>query len=170
MALPVTKLRIRDIQIGHGSGWKGTFALAVDGLTFDVAANEFIAVVGPSGCGNTTFLTAVAGLTPVASGELSRDGRQIVGPGRERSLVFQQASLFPWHTVVENIQFGLEAGCAALQHEGGDRRPPALREARGIPAGGGGRPGAARPGAGEMAGRARLTQERDRERETWRWR
>jgi NitT/TauT family transport system ATP-binding protein len=109
MALPVTKLRVRDIQIGHSSGRKGTFALAVEGLSFDVAANEFIAVVGPSGCGKTTFLTAVAGLTPVASGELSLDGRQIVGPGRERSLVFQQASLFPWHTVVENIQFGLKA-------------------------------------------------------------
>jgi NitT/TauT family transport system ATP-binding protein len=109
MASAVTKLRVRDVQIGHSSGRKGTFALAVDGLTFDVAANEFIAVVGPSGCGKTTFLTAVAGLTPVSSGELSLDGRQIVGPGTERSLVFQQASLFPWHTVVENIQFGLKA-------------------------------------------------------------
>jgi NitT/TauT family transport system ATP-binding protein len=130
MTVPVTKLRVRDIQIGHRSGRKGTFALAVDGLSFDVAANEFIAVVGPSGCGKTTFLTAVAGLTPVTSGELSLDGHQIVGPGRERSLVFQQASLFPWRTVVENIQFGLTAH--GRLDEAGRRRTLHLLELVGL--------------------------------------
>lgn len=130
MAESVTKLRVRDIQIGHRSGRKGTFALAVDGLSFDIAANEFIAVVGPSGCGKTTFLTAVAGLTPVTSGELSLDGRQIVGPGRERSLVFQQASLFPWRNVAENIQFGLQAH--GRLDEAGRRRTTELLELVGL--------------------------------------
>ncbi|HEV7656236.1 MAG TPA: ABC transporter ATP-binding protein [Mycobacteriales bacterium] len=109
MAAGVPKLRVRDLRIGHRSGRRGTFSLAVDGLTFDVAANEFVAVVGPSGCGKTTMLSAIAGLLPVESGELSLDGKQISGPGRERSLVFQQASLFPWRTVVGNIEFGLRA-------------------------------------------------------------
>jgi NitT/TauT family transport system ATP-binding protein len=109
VVVPMPKLRVRDVRIGHRSGRKSVFTLAVDGLSFDVAANEFIAVVGPSGCGKTTFLTAVAGLTPVASGELSLDGQQIVGPGRDRSLVFQQASLFPWRNVNGNIEFGLRA-------------------------------------------------------------
>ena len=109
MAQSRPKLRVRDVEIGHRSGRKSTYALAVDGLSFDVAANEFIAVVGPSGCGKTTFLTAVAGLTPVAAGELTLDDHQIEGPGRDRSLVFQQASLFPWRNVVQNIEFGLKA-------------------------------------------------------------
>jgi NitT/TauT family transport system ATP-binding protein len=109
VVVPMPKLRVRDVRIGHRSGRKSVFTLAVDGLSFDVAANEFIAVVGPSGCGKTTFLTAVAGLTPVESGELSLDGQQIVGPGRDRSLVFQQASLFPWRNVTGNIEFGLRA-------------------------------------------------------------
>ena len=103
------KLRVRDVEIGHRSGRRSTFALAVDGLSFDVDANEFIAVVGPSGCGKTTFLTAVAGLTPITAGELTLDGHQITCPGRDRSLVFQQASLFPWRNVVQNIEFGLKA-------------------------------------------------------------
>jgi NitT/TauT family transport system ATP-binding protein len=109
MAQPRPKLRVRDVEIGHRSGRKSTYALAVDGLSFDVAANEFIAVVGPSGCGKTTFLTAVAGLTPIGAGELTLDDHQISGPGRDRSLVFQQASLFPWRNVVQNIEFGLKA-------------------------------------------------------------
>ena len=103
------KLRVRDLQLGHRSGRSGSFALAVDGLDFDVEEGEFIAIVGPSGCGKTTFLSAVAGLVPVQAGELSLDGHQINGPGRDRSLVFQQASLFPWRTVVGNIEFGLQA-------------------------------------------------------------
>lgn len=109
MAPPRPKLRVRDVEIGHTSGRKGTYALAVDGLSFDVAANEFIAVVGPSGCGKTTFLTAVAGLIPISGGTLELDDQRIDGPGRDRSLVFQQASLFPWRNVVQNIEFGLKA-------------------------------------------------------------
>jgi NitT/TauT family transport system ATP-binding protein len=103
------KLRVRDLHIGHRSGRSKSFALAVEGLSFDVEQGEFIAIVGPSGCGKTTFLSAVAGLVPVESGELSLDGRQIHGPGRDRSLVFQHASLFPWRTVLGNIEFGLQA-------------------------------------------------------------
>jgi len=103
------KLRVHDLQLGHRSGRSGSFALAVDGLSFDVEEGEFIAIVGPSGCGKTTFLSAVAGLVPVQSGQLSLDGHQINGPGRDRSLVFQQASLFPWRTVLGNIEFGLQA-------------------------------------------------------------
>ncbi|WP_103383633.1 ABC transporter ATP-binding protein [Pseudonocardia dioxanivorans] len=109
MAPPRPKLRVREVEIGHRSGRKGTYALAVDGLSFDVAPNEFIAVVGPSGCGKTTFLTAVAGLIPISGGTLELDDHRIDGPGRDRSLVFQQASLFPWRNVVQNIEFGLKA-------------------------------------------------------------
>jgi NitT/TauT family transport system ATP-binding protein len=130
MAAGVPKLRVKDLRIGHRSGRRGTFSLAVEGLTFDVAANEFVAVVGPSGCGKTTMLSAMAGLLPIESGELSLDGRQITGPGRERSLVFQQASLFPWRTVVGNIEFGLRAH--GRLDEAGRRRVRELVELVGL--------------------------------------
>ncbi|WP_329140336.1 ABC transporter ATP-binding protein [Streptomyces sp. NBC_01476] len=103
------KLAVEDLKLGHWSRRSGSFALACDGLTFDVEENEFVAIVGPSGCGKTTFLTALAGLTPVESGRLALNGRQITGPAPDRSLVFQQASLFPWRDVAANIEFGLKA-------------------------------------------------------------
>lgn len=103
------KLVVKGLQLGHRSGRSGTFALACDGLDFEVQENEFVAIVGPSGCGKTTFLSAVAGLIPVASGRLELSGQQITGPGPGRSLVFQQAALFPWRNVIDNISFGLQA-------------------------------------------------------------
>lgn len=103
------KLVVEGLQLGHRAGRSGAFALACDGLTFEVQQNEFVAIVGPSGCGKTTFLSAVAGLVPVASGRLELSGHQISGPGPDRSLVFQQAALFPWRNVVDNISFGLQA-------------------------------------------------------------
>jgi NitT/TauT family transport system ATP-binding protein len=103
------KLVVDELRLGHWSRRSGAFALACDGLTFDVAENEFVAIVGPSGCGKTTFLTALAGLTPVESGRLALNDEQITGPAPDRSLVFQQASLFPWRNVVANIEFGLKA-------------------------------------------------------------
>jgi NitT/TauT family transport system ATP-binding protein len=106
---PRQKLVVDDLKLGHWSRRSDSFSLACDGLTFDVAENEFVAIVGPSGCGKTTFLTALAGLTPVASGRLELNGEQIAGAAPDRSLVFQQASLFPWRNVVANIGFGLKA-------------------------------------------------------------
>ncbi len=82
--------------------------LAVDGATLDIAEGELVAIVGPSGCGKTTFLNAVDGLLPITSGSLSLDGRLIDRPGHDRALVFQQPSLLPWRTVIDNVLYGLE--------------------------------------------------------------
>jgi NitT/TauT family transport system ATP-binding protein len=106
---PHQKLVVEDLKLGHWSSRTESFSLACDGLGFEVAENEFVAIVGPSGCGKTTFLTALAGLVPVESGRLELNGEQIQGPSPDRSLVFQQASLFPWRTVTTNISFGLQA-------------------------------------------------------------
>ncbi|GAA3721209.1 ABC transporter ATP-binding protein [Streptomyces tremellae] len=106
---PTSKLVVDDLRLGHWSSRTEAFSLACDGLSFEIAENEFVAVVGPSGCGKTTFLTALAGLVPVTSGRLELNGTQISGPAPDRSLVFQQASLFPWATVTANIEFGLKA-------------------------------------------------------------
>jgi len=83
-----------------------TIALARTSLT--IAPGEFICIVGPSGCGKTTLLHALDGLQTPTSGRILIDGREITGPGRDRAMVFQSASLMPWRTVVRNVTYGLE--------------------------------------------------------------
>jgi NitT/TauT family transport system ATP-binding protein len=80
----------------------------LDGLDLDVQEGEFLCLVGPSGCGKSTFLQMVAGLESPGEGVLNIDGRPVQGPGADRGVVFQSYALFPWRTVVGNIEFGLE--------------------------------------------------------------
>lgn len=81
---------------------------ALDTINLDVEEGEFLCIVGPSGCGKTTLLRIIAGLDEPTTGEISIDGRVVEGPGYDRGLVFQQYSLFPWRSVIENVAFGLE--------------------------------------------------------------
>lgn len=83
--------------------------LVLDDVTFDVAHNEFVAIVGPSGCGKTTLLSVLDGLLPRTGGTISVNGEEVDRPGPDRGFVFQQDSLFPWRTVLSNISLGLEA-------------------------------------------------------------
>ena len=82
--------------------------LALDDVSLSVADGEFMAIVGPSGCGKTTLLNIVAGLLPYEVGSVSIDGRKVAGPGVDRAVVFQQASLLPWRTVAGNVRYGME--------------------------------------------------------------
>ena len=70
---------------------------------------EFICIVGPSGCGKSTLLNLVAGLDLPSAGEIILDGAKIEGPGSDRVVMFQEAALYPWLNVMENVMFGLEA-------------------------------------------------------------
>ena len=80
---------------------------ALASVSIDVADAEFVTIVGASGCGKSTLLNLVAGFEAPSSGNVLSDGVPIGGPGPDRGVVFQQTSLFPWLTVVENIGFGL---------------------------------------------------------------
>jgi len=77
-------------------------------INLSIRENEFICFIGPSGCGKTTLLRIIAGLEEPTSGTVSLAGDLITGPGPERGMVFQEYSLFPWRTVLDNIAFGLE--------------------------------------------------------------
>ncbi len=81
---------------------------ALDGVNLEIRDEEFICILGPSGCGKTTLLRIIAGLDAPTSGEILLDGTRIERPGRDRGMVFQDYSLFPWRTVIDNIAFGLE--------------------------------------------------------------
>src|SRR5437773_476095 len=87
----------------------GTGRLALDGISFPIAAGELVSLVGPSGCGKSTLLRLVAGLDFPDTGELLIGEERIVGPSAERGLVFQDPNLFPWLTVRRNIEVGLVA-------------------------------------------------------------
>jgi len=92
---------------GEGGGPGRSFT-ALEDITLDVGAGEFLTLVGPSGCGKSTLLDLLGGLTAPTSGRILLDGRPIAGPGRDRGIVFQQYALFPWRTAAENIEFGLD--------------------------------------------------------------
>jgi NitT/TauT family transport system ATP-binding protein len=82
--------------------------LALSDVSLSVPEGEFMAIVGPSGCGKTTLLNIVAGLLPYEAGTVSIDGKRVSGPGVDRAVVFQHASLLPWRTVAGNVRYGME--------------------------------------------------------------
>jgi NitT/TauT family transport system ATP-binding protein len=102
-------LRAHHLTLGYKVGRHREFTVAVAAMNLEIQRGEFAVIVGPSGCGKSTFLEAVAGLVPVNGGELTFGGQPILGPDKQRSLVFQQASLFPWRNVRENVAYGLLA-------------------------------------------------------------
>ena len=87
----------------------GKPTVALQNVDLDIRKGEFITFIGPSGCGKTTLLRLIAGLDTPQSGIVSIEGQPIEKPGYERGFVFQQAALFPWKTVEENIAIGLKA-------------------------------------------------------------
>lgn len=101
-------LRATDVSLEYVNRRTGKRLLALDKVNLEVRQGEFVCIVGPSGCGKTTFLSCVDGLIPTTSGSITLDGREVTGPGHDRAMVFQQASLLPWRTVMGNVTYGLE--------------------------------------------------------------
>jgi NitT/TauT family transport system ATP-binding protein len=82
--------------------------IAFENLNLNIQDGEFICLVGPSGCGKSTTLLCVAGLESPTSGEVLLDGKLVQGPGPDLGIVFQEYVLFPWRTVLKNVEYGLE--------------------------------------------------------------
>ncbi|HPJ31162.1 MAG TPA: ATP-binding cassette domain-containing protein, partial [Methanothrix sp.] len=85
---------------------KGKRFEALRDVNLSVGDKEFICLLGPSGCGKTTLLRIMAGLERPTSGAVLLDGVPIEGPGPQRGMVFQEYSLFPWRTILDNVAFG----------------------------------------------------------------
>ncbi len=99
------------LVLEHVSKWFRTSSLhvqALDDVTLRIAEGEFVCLVGPSGCGKSTLLNLIAGLDRVDRGTVQADGQTISGPGPHRLMMFQEAALFPWLTVLGNVLFGLK--------------------------------------------------------------
>ncbi|MCC8953582.1 ABC transporter ATP-binding protein [Bradyrhizobium sp. Pear77] len=82
---------------------------ALQEVNLEIGAGEFLSIIGPSGCGKTTLLNLIAGFIEPTSGRVLKKGAEIVGPGPDRTMMFQDYALFPWLTVADNIAFGLGA-------------------------------------------------------------
>jgi NitT/TauT family transport system ATP-binding protein len=102
------KLEAQDVCLEYFQPRTNTRLTALDGVNLAVMDGEFVSIVGPSGCGKTTFLSVVDGLIPATSGRILVDGQMVSKPGPDRAVVFQDASLLPWRTVLGNVVYGLE--------------------------------------------------------------
>ncbi len=100
--------RIEITDLGMVFGRDGRTVEAVRRFTLMTTPGEFVALLGPSGCGKTTVLNAVAGFALPTVGRVVVDGEIVAQPGADRGMVFQQHSLFPWKTVLGNVEFGLK--------------------------------------------------------------
>ncbi|WP_019375913.1 ABC transporter ATP-binding protein [Virgibacillus halodenitrificans] len=107
MAGETRRVKVKIDQVKKVFDSRNGEVVALNGVDLDIHENEFVTVVGPSGCGKSTLLNIIAGLEKPTSGVVSCDGKEITGTGTERGVVFQQYALFPWLTVMGNVQFGL---------------------------------------------------------------
>jgi len=82
--------------------------VAIESITFDLETGHLVTLLGPSGCGKTTFLKIVAGLIAASSGTVQINGRDVTEPHPDFGVVFQQANLMPWRTVLKNVLFPME--------------------------------------------------------------
>jgi NitT/TauT family transport system ATP-binding protein len=128
------KLVVRGLGKRFEAAGKTIEALA--DISFDVAPGEFVAIVGASGCGKSTLLRIIAGLETATSGEVLVDGRCVLGPDRDRAVVFQDYSLYPWLSVLDNIRFSLNLrvnrGAPGAGVQSGEERALLLLELMGL--------------------------------------
>ncbi|SEQ75767.1 NitT/TauT family transport system ATP-binding protein [Faunimonas pinastri] len=103
----IPKISFQDVSRSFELAGQKSF-LALDKLSLDIEDGEFVTVVGPSGCGKSTAMNIAAGLITPSSGSVLVDGAEVTGPGPERGVIFQQYALFPWLTVRQNVEFGLQ--------------------------------------------------------------
>jgi len=95
-------LRATDVRVAFGS------TVALGGFSLDVAPGEVVALIGPNGCGKSTFLRVAGGLLAPAAGGVALDDRRIVAPDARIGLVFQEPRLLPWRTTADNVGYPLE--------------------------------------------------------------
>ena len=99
------KLELRGVTKTFKS--KNAALTALESIDLDVRVGEFVCLLGPSGCGKSTLLNIIAGLDKPTAGEVRIDGAIVTRPGTDRVMIFQNAALFPWLNVFDNVKFGL---------------------------------------------------------------
>ncbi len=108
MGNSASKLVVQNLRKSFRSQRSEESIEVFDGISLAVQPSEFISIVGPSGCGKTTFLRILDGLIPHDDGEILLDNHTVIQPGPDKGFVFQDSSLLPWRTVIDNVILGLE--------------------------------------------------------------
>lgn len=121
-----TLMTIKDLRVVYRTDDSET--VAVENFSLDVKKGELISIVGPSGCGKTTILRCIAGLLQPTEGKIMIGDKECTSPGSDRGMVFQDFALFPWRSVVQNVEFGMEV--AGVPKE--ERRERALRYVKAV--------------------------------------
>jgi NitT/TauT family transport system ATP-binding protein len=103
------RVGVRGVSVVHQAP-DGSPLPVLGPITFSLEAGQFVTLVGPSGCGKSTLIRVLAGLFPPTRGEATLDGVPISQPSRRVALMFQDANLMPWRTVLDNIALPLELG------------------------------------------------------------
>src|SRR5215813_12587407 len=102
---PMNFVELDRVSLRYGEDGDGT--LALHDATLGVASGEFVAVVGPSGCGKSTLMKVVTGLWPPTAGIVMVSGRKVVGPLSIVGMAFQNPTLLPWRSTLDNIMLPL---------------------------------------------------------------
>ena len=102
----MSKIEVRDLNVTFKN--ENEIFTALESIDLVIEEGEFVCIVGPSGCGKSTLLSVLAGLWPPTKGDVLINGDVIEGTGKDRAVVFQHYSLFPWQTAKENVSFGLK--------------------------------------------------------------
>jgi ABC-type nitrate/sulfonate/bicarbonate transport system ATPase subunit len=97
-----TKIQVSDLTKSFGN------LLVLDDISFNVAKGEFLSIVGPTGCGKTTFLNCLSKLMPTTKGNIFIDGEEANPKKHNISFVFQEPTCMPWRTVRDNVAYGME--------------------------------------------------------------
>jgi NitT/TauT family transport system ATP-binding protein len=108
MATAQAAIKVRGVSHQFGEEGERRFVRALADTSLDVARGELMCLIGPSGCGKSTLLNAIGGLMRPSSGSVDVMGKAVAGPlPRDIAFVFQESALFPWNTVIENIELGM---------------------------------------------------------------
>ena len=122
-----TALSARGVRMEYRDRASDARLVAIESMDLDVGDGEFVSLLGPSGCGKSTFLKIVNGLLLATAGEIRLRSN---GKGREDAMVFQDAALFPWYSVLDNVAYGLV--CAGVARKDARRRAQPLIELVGL--------------------------------------
>jgi NitT/TauT family transport system ATP-binding protein len=104
----MASIELKNIVKIYKDRKRGRELLTIDHVDLSVEGNEFLCLLGPSGCGKSTLLNMIAGFESATEGSVTVGGKPVTGPGADRGMVFQQATLMPWLQVWENISFSLK--------------------------------------------------------------
>src|SRR5690242_3585130 len=120
-------LSARGVRMEYRDRQSDARLVAIEKMDLDVRDGEFVSLLGPSGCGKSTFLKIVNGLIKATAGEIRL---RTNGKGREDAMVFQDAALFPWYSVMDNVAYGLV--CAGVPRAEARKRAAPLIELVGL--------------------------------------